>query len=209
KNKNSSATAVKILNKKRGMKMGKNKNKFHINKEALVIVIFIVIAAAVLIKIQNRPVKEEEYIPKQEETQQENNQLESEIVTFSRVVDGDTARLIVQGKEETVRFLAIDTPESVKPNTKVQPYGKEASEYTEKMLKNAKEIKLEYEKSAKVDDYDRKLAWVFVDGELLQEQLVSKGYAKVAYIYGKYKYTNTLKKVEAKAKIERLGIWSK
>lgn len=189
--------------------MGKNKNKFHINKEALVIVIFIVIAAAVLIKIQNRPVKEEEYIPKQEETQQESNQLESEIVTFSRVVDGDTARLIVQGKEETVRFLAIDTPESVKPNTKVQPYGKEASEYTEKMLKNAKEIKLEYEKSAKVDDYDRKLAWVFVDGELLQEQLVSKGYAKVAYIYGKYKYTNTLKKVEAKAKIERLGIWSK
>ncbi|MEG3038339.1 MAG: thermonuclease family protein, partial [Clostridia bacterium] len=209
KNKNSSATAVKILNKKRGIEMGKNKNKFHINKEALVIVIFIVIAAAVLIKIQNRPVKEEEYIPKQEETQQESNQLESEIVTFSRVVDGDTARLIVQGKEETVRFLAIDTPESVKPNTKVQPYGKEASEYTEKMLKNAKEIKLEYEKSAKVDDYDRKLAWVFVDGELLQEQLVSKGYAKVAYIYGKYKYTNTLKKVEAKAKIERLGIWSK
>ena len=49
---------------------------------------------------------------------------------------------------------------------------------------------------------------MFVDDELLQEQLIQKGYAKVAYLYGDYKYTSRLQEAEKKAKAERLGIWS-
>lgn len=49
---------------------------------------------------------------------------------------------------------------------------------------------------------------MFVDDELLQEQLIQKGYAKVAYLYGDYKYTGRLQEAEKKAKAERLGIWS-
>ena len=66
---------------------------------------------------------------------------------------------------------------------------------------------MEYEKE-KDDKYGRCLAWVFVDDELLQEQLIQKGYAKVAYLYGDYKYTSRLQEAEKKAKAERLGIWS-
>ena len=49
---------------------------------------------------------------------------------------------------------------------------------------------------------------MFVDKELLQEKLVSKGYAKVAYLYDDYKYTKKLQEVEKKAKKSKLGVWS-
>ena len=132
-----------------------------------------------------------------------------EKVTFSKCVDGDTAKFVIGKKEYSTRFLAIDTPETKHPKKKVEPYGKEASEYTCKRLKEAKEIKLEYDdESTKEDKYGRRLAWIYVDGSLLQEELIEKGYAKVAYLYGDYQYTDRLKKKESEAKQKKLGIWS-
>ena len=130
-------------------------------------------------------------------------------VTLVRTVDGDTAVFLVDGKEEKIRFLAIDTPETVKENTKVEEYGVEASNYTKQLLNSAKKIKLEYEKENDYDNYDRLLAWVFVDGKLLQEKLIEKGLAKVAYIYGDYKYTDLLYETQNKAKKNKIGIWNK
>ena len=60
----------------------------------------------------------------------------------------------------------------------------------------------------KLDKYNRHLVWIFVDGELLQKKLVSKGYASVAYLYGDYKYTSELEEVEQDAEDNKLGIWS-
>lgn len=132
-----------------------------------------------------------------------------EKITFSRCVDGDTFKITVDGEEVFVRMLAIDTPESVKPDTEAEYYGKEASDYTCNRLTNAKKIELEYDKNSdKTDKYGRILAWVFVDGKLLQSELVSKGYAEVAYLYNNYEYTDTLKSKEEYAKNEKLGIWS-
>ena len=131
-----------------------------------------------------------------------------ETVKFSKCVDGDTFRVIVGKKEKIVRMLAIDTPESVKQDSLVEYYGKEASEYTCKKVTNAKKIELEYDKnSSKYDKYDRLLAWVFVDGELLQEELVANGYAKVAYLYDNYKYADKLKEVQELASIKNIGVW--
>ena len=131
-----------------------------------------------------------------------------ENVKYSDCVDGDTIKVLLNNEEKTVRLLAVDTPESVKPNNEVEYYGKESSEYTCNMIKNAKKIQLEYDpKSDKVDKYDRLLAWVYVDGKLLQELLVSNGYAKVAYIYGDYNYVSELKEVEEAAKTKKIGIW--
>lgn len=130
-------------------------------------------------------------------------------VKFSECVDGDTAKFIYKKEEITARFLAIDTPETVHPNKEEEPYGKEASEYTCNKIKNAEVIELEYdEDSDKLDKYNRHLVWVFVDGELLQKKLVSKGYASVAYLYGNYKYTDELEEVEQDAEDNKLGIWS-
>lgn len=130
-------------------------------------------------------------------------------VKFSKCVDGDTARVILNKEEIKVRFLAIDTPESVHPTKGEEPFGKETSEYTCEKLKNAKTILIEYDpESDKTDKYDRHLVWIYVDDILLQKDLIEKGYAKVAYLYGDYLYTDELKEAEEAAKKSGVGIWS-
>lgn len=130
-------------------------------------------------------------------------------VKFEACVDGDTIKVMLDNKKTTVRFLAIDTPETVHPTKGEQPFGKEASNYTCNKVKNAKKLEIEYDEgSAKTDKYNRALGWVFIDDTLLQKDLVSLGYAKVAYLYGDYKYTEDLKKEESIAKSKKLGVWS-
>lgn len=130
-------------------------------------------------------------------------------VKFESCVDGDTIKVMLDDKKTTVRFLAIDTPETVHPTKGEQPFGKEASNYTCNKVKNAKKLEIEYDEgSAKTDKYNRALGWVFIDDTLLQKDLVSLGYAKVAYLYGDYKYTEDLKKEESIAKSKKLGVWS-
>lgn len=130
-------------------------------------------------------------------------------VKFEACVDGDTIKVMLDNKKTTVRFLAIDTPETVHPTKGEQPFGKEASNYTCDKVKNAKKLEIEYDEgSTKTDKYNRVLGWVFTDDTLLQKDLVSLGYAKVAYLYGDYKYTEDLKKEESIAKSKKLGVWS-
>lgn len=129
-------------------------------------------------------------------------------VTFSKCVDGDTAKFELDKEIITARFLAIDTPETKHPTKGEEPWGKEASNFTCNSLKTAKKIEIEYDSNSdKTDKYDRHLVWIFVDGELLQDNIIKKGYAEVAYLYGDYKYTPILQDHEAIAKKEKLGIW--
>lgn len=127
-------------------------------------------------------------------------------VSLAKCVDGDTAWFINNGEKIKTRFLAIDTPEST---TKKEAYGEEASEYTCELLTNAETIEIEYDASSdKTDKYDRHLVWVFVDKDLLQEKVIEKGLAEVAYLYGNYKYTDVLEEAEDTAKENKVGIWS-
>lgn len=126
---------------------------------------------------------------------------------FSKCVDGDTIDLIINNEEHRVRLLAIDTPESVKPNTEVQEFGKEASEYTCNLVQNANKIMVEYDIGSKQDKYGRDVAWVWVDDNLLQLALINEGYAEVAYVYENYKYVKELCMVQAIAQANEIGIW--
>ncbi|MBE6144799.1 MAG: thermonuclease family protein [Firmicutes bacterium] len=131
------------------------------------------------------------------------------VVTFNECIDGDTASVILNKEKIKIRFLAIDTPETKHPTIKEEPYGKEASNYTCNSLKKAKKIEIEYDNNSdKLDKYDRHLVWVFVDDELLQENLIEQGLAKVAYLYDDYKYTSKLETEELIAKSKRIGIWN-
>ena len=104
-------------------------------------------------------------------------------VTLDRCVDGDTAWFNVDGESTKVRFLYIDTPESTK---EIEPYGKEASDYTKTQLTNAAKIELELN----------------VDGD--REGLVEK-----FYDYGyDYTYKNEIIEAANSAKSMRKGIYS-
>lgn len=143
-----------------------------------------------------------------EELSKNNKETEKVIVKFNEGVDGDTAKFDMNGEIIKVRFLAVDTPESVHPTKEVQAYGVEASNFTKEKLKNAKTIELEFDNNSdKTDKYGRYLAWIWVDGELLQDLLVKEGLAKVEYLYADYKYTNILEESEKIAKETKIGIW--
>ena len=138
-----------------------------------------------------------------------NNVYAKEInVKLKECIDGDTAIFVSNKEKIKARFLAIDTPETKYSKKGEQPYGQDASVYTCNKLKNAKKIKLEYDKNSdEKDKYDRHLVWVWIDNKLLQEDLVKNGYAKVTYLYNDYKYTNKLIDAEKSAKNNNLHIW--
>lgn len=126
-------------------------------------------------------------------------------VTLDKCVDGDTAWFNIDGKSTKVRFLYIDTPEST---NQIEPYGKEASDYTKEQLTNASLIELELNDDGEtVDKYDRMLARVFVDGELLQEKLAREGLVEKFYDYGfEYTYKNVIIAANDEAIAAKKGI---
>lgn len=129
--------------------------------------------------------------------------------SFVRPIDGDTSVFLIQGKEQKVRYLLIDTPETVKVGTPIQPFGLEASNRTKELLVTAKDIQLEINHTNDYDRYGRLLAYVFVDGKLVQETLVREGLARIAFVQdNQAKYLQTVEKAQEEAKNHGLGIWS-
>lgn len=130
-------------------------------------------------------------------------------VTLDRAVDGDTIKVTYNGNVDTVRYLLIDTPETKKPNSCVQPYGEDASKRNKELVNSGK-LQLEFDKGDRRDKYGRLLAYVYVDGKSVQETLLKEGLARVAYVYEpNTKYIDQFKKDEQEAKSEKLSIWSK
>lgn len=128
-------------------------------------------------------------------------------VEFVKIVDGDTAHFLLDGKEVTVRFLVINTPEM---HPIVKPYATEAKNYTNMVLSNAKIIHLQSDKNDSLYDNTeshRLLAWVWVDYKLLNYQLVEKGYASVRYVNSeKLLYLDDLYKAQHIAIAKKRGI---
>lgn len=138
------------------------------------------------------------------------NQSNQFSVTLSKCVDGNSARFILENNEIKVRFIGVESNSVVVADVNDEINGSLVSEYVCNVLKNAKDIKLEYENnSEKEDKYGRKLVWVWVDGVLLQENLVKIGYSKIAYLSDDYKYSDLLLSAEDYAKNNELGIWYK
>ncbi len=126
-----------------------------------------------------------------------------EWLTVERVVDGDTF-VLVGG--DRVRMIGVDTPETVKPGTAVQTYGKEASDFTKKML-TGKKVRLEYDVSEK-DRYGRLLAYVYLeDGTFYNELLLKEGYAQVMTVPPNVKYADHFVEVQRKARVAKKGLW--
>lgn len=123
-----------------------------------------------------------------------------------RVVDGDTIIVNIDTKEERVRLIGVNTPESVKPDTPVQKYGIEASNFTKSLLKN-KKVNLEFD-AGKRDKYSRLLAYVYLpDGRMVNKILLEEGYAQVMTVPPNVKYQKEFLELQRKARKQEKGLW--
>lgn len=141
--------------------------------------------------------------------QEDTIDLVREKVIVEKVSDGDTISVKrPNGEIESARLLLIDTPESVHPTKPVQPFGIEASDYVKSMLKKGREIEIEIGNPEK-DKYGRLLVYVWIDNVNLNQHLIEKGYARVAYVYPpNTKYLEEFQQAEDRARESMLGIWS-
>jgi len=121
-----------------------------------------------------------------------------------RVVDGD----IVLGTGERVRLLGVNTPES-KRAAKQEFFGKEASEFTRRMVEG-KLVRLELDPVVgKLDKYSYTLAYVFLeDGTHLNAEIIRKGYGFAINASRPLKYQNEFRRLEQEAREQRRGLWA-
>ncbi|WP_407272648.1 thermonuclease family protein [Radiobacillus sp. PE A8.2] len=140
------------------------------------------------------------------QTEQEQDTPDKITATVTRVIDGDTIEINMNGTTEIARLLLIDTPETVAPNKPVEPYGPEASQFVKDTLTGQEvEVKVGTEER---DHYGRLLTYIFIDDETIQEKLLRKGLARTAYLYNDLTMLDTFHRAQAEAIDQGIGIWS-
>lgn len=151
--------------------------------------IFWVVALAVLVLLQRWYARPEA--------------LSAGVYRVDRVVDGDT--LVLAGGHR-VRLIGADTPETVKPNHPVEPWGREATEFTRRFVSGG-EVRIEFDGSRN-DKYGRWLAHVWVGDRLLEEELIRAGLARAETGYS-YSLATKARFLEAQseARVAGRGIW--
>lgn len=126
-----------------------------------------------------------------------------------RVVDGDTIVVHLGGRDERVRLIGIDTPETVDPRKPVQCFGKEASAHTKDLLPPGTVVRLERDVEAR-DRYDRLLAYVYraSDGLFVNLALARDGYAQQLTIPPNVAYVDEIRAAVSEARQAGRGLWS-
>lgn len=124
----------------------------------------------------------------------------------SRVIDGDTIEVSIGGNLYKIRYIGIDAPETVAPNTPVQQMGKEASA-ANKSLVEGKTVILEKDVS-ETDRYGRLLRYVFVGDLFVNAELVQRGFAKVSTYPPDVKYQSLFLQMQQEARAAGRGLWS-
>ncbi len=132
------------------------------------------------------------------------NSSEKETYTVLEVIDGDTV-IIDHPKTERVRYLGINTPEKLHENSPGDPFSRESTRFNEQLVLG-KKITIETDQE-KYDPYGRLLAYVFIDGKLVNEELVRKGLARTFFIGPNRKYENRIYKAQKEAQNGKRGIW--
>lgn len=128
-----------------------------------------------------------------------------------RVVDGDTLIARIDGRDERVRMLGVDAPESVAENRPVECFGPQASARAKALMPKGTRVVLASDPSQGArDQYGRLLAEVTLagDGRTVNEQMIAEGYAEVFRGDGRGRLQPRLRAAERSARTARLGLWS-
>ena len=132
--------------------------------------------------------------------------------TILRVVDGDTIDVRIGGREERVRLIGIDTPETKKPDSPVECYGPEASAFTTSLLPVGSVVRIERDVVGR-DDYGRLLGYVHLLSDhsadtFVNMEIIRQGYATPLTIEPNSVFASEFAEAARDAEAAGLGLWT-
>ncbi len=129
--------------------------------------------------------------------------------TSARVIgvrDGDTIEVDIGGSKKVVRYIGVDTPESVDPRRPIECFGREASNINKSLVEN-QTVQLEKDVS-ETDKYGRLLRYVYIGDIFINRYLVEEGFANASAYPPDIKYQEDLESSEEEARINNKGLWA-
>jgi micrococcal nuclease len=131
------------------------------------------------------------------------------LARVERVVDGDTIRVRLGDRAETVRYIGVDTPETKKPGTPVECFGERAAAENERLVEGER-VRLEVGAEPR-DRYGRLLAYVHreADGAFVNERLLRGGFARTLTITPNDRHEARFRLAEARARASGAGLWGR
>lgn len=126
----------------------------------------------------------------------------------SKFDDGDTIVVDMNGVDEKVRFIGVDTPETHDPRKPVQCFGKVAAEFTKNLIGN-NQVRLEADPTnTNRDRYNRLLRYVYLpDGTLVNLEIIIQGYG-FAYLSFPVQKADEFRLAQKNARENEKGLWS-
>lgn len=126
------------------------------------------------------------------------------------VSDGDTIRVSINGKVETIRFIGIDTPETKDPRKSVECFGQEASDYMKALVEGKSVGLMQDSTQSNRDKYGRLLRYVYLeDGSFVNLKMIQDGYAyEYTYDSNPYLQQSGFIAAEDEAREAGRGLWS-
>ncbi|MDD2483066.1 MAG: thermonuclease family protein [Candidatus Shapirobacteria bacterium] len=135
--------------------------------------------------------------------------IKSDLFLVTKIIDGDTLMVKINDKEESVRLIGIDTPETVDPRKTVQCFGKEASLKAKELMEN-KIVRLDADiTQMDRDKYGRLLRYVYLeDGTLINKKLIEEGFGFEYTYQVPYKFQAEFKTAQKIAEEKKMGMWA-
>lgn len=130
---------------------------------------------------------------------------ETAAAEVSRVVDGDTVEVRLGGETEDVRYIGVDTPETVKPGAPVDCFGPQASAFNHRLVEGRR-VRLVLGEERR-DVYGRLLAYVYLGDRFVNAELVRRGLARTLTIPPNDRYADRLERLEIAASRAGRGLW--
>jgi micrococcal nuclease len=124
----------------------------------------------------------------------------------TRVVDGDTVEVRVGDRLEDIRYIGLDTPESVAPDEPEECFGKQAAKFNSRLVEG-EEVRLVFDRERR-DRYGRLLAYVYLGDEFVNAALVRRGYARTLMIAPNDRFASLFARLEREAGKAGRGLWT-
>lgn len=122
-----------------------------------------------------------------------------------RKIDGDTIEVRLNGHLETVRYIGVDTPETVKPGTPVQCFGERASHFDGRLVEHRR-VRLVVGVEPR-DVYGRLLAYVYLGNLFVNAELVRRGFARTLTIPPNDRFAERFARLQTAAARAGKGLW--